>query len=100
MPSTGHDCSRDGGRHGYVAEQEGDVGPGQGAETVLSALAPNLTTRDDGWFRLRHLQDSERSGGAAELKQTTAVGGDVLVMAGLEAEEVAELVVASTEPPR
>ena len=32
------------------------------------------------------------------MKQTTAVGGNRLVVAGAEAEEVAELVMASTEP--
>jgi hypothetical protein len=34
------------------------------------------------------------------VKQATAAGGDVLVVAGAGAEEVAELVVASTEPLR
>src|SRR4051794_21961443 len=58
---------------------------------VLSALAPNLMTRDDGQFRLRHLQDSERSAGATVVKQATAIGWDGLIVAGLEAEEVAVL---------
>jgi len=46
------------------------------------------------------LQDGERSAGATVVKQTTAVGGDRLVVAGLEAEEVAEFVIASKEPLR
>src|ERR671917_1364730 len=53
-----------------------------------------------GEFRLRRLEDGERIGGAAEVKQATAVGGDRLVVAGAEAEEVAELVIAATEPLR
>ena len=46
------------------------------------------------------MQNSERSGGVTELKQTTADGGDVLVMAGLDSKEVAEPVVASAEALR
>jgi hypothetical protein len=34
------------------------------------------------------------------MKKASAVGGDVLVVMGLEAEEVAELVIASAEPLR
>jgi hypothetical protein len=34
------------------------------------------------------------------MEQATAVGGDVLVVVGLEAEEVAEFVIASAEPFR
>ncbi len=53
-----------------------------------------------GEFSLRRLENCERSGGATEVKQATAVGGDVLVVAGLEAKEVAEFVIASAEPLR
>ncbi len=49
---------------------------------------------------LRGLEDCEGGGGTAEMKPATAGGGDVLVVAGAEAEEVAEFVVASTEPLR
>jgi hypothetical protein len=52
----------------------------------------------DDELRLRCPEDGERSGGTTEMKQATAVGGDVLVVAGLEAEEVAEFVIASAEP--
>ena len=51
-----------------------------------------------GVFGLRSLQDRKPNRGATEVKQATAAGGDGLVVAGAEAEEVAELVVASTEP--
>src|ERR687884_1828191 len=50
--------------------------------------------------RLRGLHDRKRSRGAMEVEQATAVGGDVLVVASVRAEEVAELVVAATEPLR
>src|SRR5918993_2099303 len=53
-----------------------------------------------GEFRLRGLEHGKRSGGAAEVKQATAAGGDGLVVAGAGAEDVAELVIASTEPLR
>ena len=48
-------------------------------------------------FRLRGLKDSERSGGTTEVEQAAAVGGNMLVVAGVGAEEVAELVGASAE---
>jgi hypothetical protein len=50
--------------------------------------------------RLRSLEDSERGGGTTEVEQATAAGGDVLVMAGTRAKEMAELVVPSTEALR
>jgi len=49
-------------------------------------------------FRLRSTEDCECGGGTTEMKPTTAVGGDMLVVPGAEAEEVAELVMASAEP--
>ncbi len=42
----------------------------------------------------------ERTAGAAEVEQAAAVGGDVLVVAGAGAEEIAELVVAAAEALR
>src|SRR5215213_3737028 len=50
-----------------------------------------------GELRLRGLENRKRSRSATGVKQATAAGGDMLVVAGAEAEEVAELVVASTE---
>ena len=38
--------------------------------------------------------------GAAEMKQTTTAGGDVLAVAGTEAEAVAEVIVAAAEALR
>ena len=46
---------------------------------------------------LRGLEDGERGGGMAEMKPATVVGGDMLVVAGAGAKEVAELVVTPTE---
>jgi hypothetical protein len=54
----------------------------------------------DGEPCLRCLNDGKRSGDTTEMKQATAVGGDVLIVVGLEAEEVTEFVIASAEPPR
>ena len=51
-------------------------------------------------FSLRRFENSKHTAGTPEVKQATAAGGDVLVVAGAGAEEVAELVVASTEPLR
>ncbi len=48
-----------------------------------------------GEFRLRGLENCERSRRTTEVEQATAVGGDGLVVAGAEAEEVAELVIAN-----
>src|SRR5919202_6191253 len=53
-----------------------------------------------GAFRLRGLEHRERSRRTTEVRQATAVGGDVLVVAGAETEEIAEFVVASAEPLR
>src|SRR5215212_6409334 len=50
-----------------------------------------------GELRLRGLHDHKRSRGATEVEQATAVGGDVLVVASVRAEEVAEFVVAAAE---
>ena len=46
---------------------------------------------------LRGRKDCERSGGTAEVKPATAVGWDMLVVPGAEAEEIAELVMAAAE---
>ena len=49
-------------------------------------------------FRSRRFENSEHSGGTTEVKQATTFGWDGLIVAGLEAEEVTELVIASTKP--
>src|SRR3954466_123505 len=51
-------------------------------------------------FSLRCFENSEHTASTTQVKQATAAGGDVLVVVGAGAEEVAELVVASTEPLR
>ena len=43
-------------------------------------------------------QDAQHGHGPPEKEQSAAIGGDVLVRAGAEAEEVSELVVAAAEP--
>jgi hypothetical protein len=48
-------------------------------------------------FSLPRFENSERTGDTTEVKQSTAAGSDVLVVAGAGTEEVAELVIASTE---
>src|SRR3954447_3720929 len=48
-------------------------------------------------FCLRRLENGERTGGATEVNEATAAGGNMLVVAGVGAEEVTEFVVASTE---
>src|SRR5215212_608200 len=52
----------------------------------------------EGAASLPRLQDGEHSGCTTEMEQSAAVGGNVLAVAGAEAEKGAELVIASTEP--
>ena len=51
-------------------------------------------------FSLRCFENVEDTGGTTKVKQTTVAGRDVLFVASAGAEEVAELVIASTEPLR
>jgi len=53
-----------------------------------------------GEFHLRGFEDGKHGGGAAEVKQATAADGDGLVVAGAGTEEIAEFIVAATEPLR
>ena len=48
-------------------------------------------------FSLRGTEDCERSGRTTVVEQATAVGGDMLAVTGSGPEEVAQLVIASTE---
>ena len=48
-------------------------------------------------FYLCRFEDGECGCGATEVEQAAAVGGDMLVVAGAEEEEVAEHVEAATE---
>ena len=61
-------------------------------------VSPVGCGRDD--LRLRGLQDAQHRHAPAQEAQAAREGGDVLVAAGARAEEVAQLVVASTEPGR
>jgi hypothetical protein len=54
----------------------------------------------DGAVGLCGLQDGEHGGGATEVEQSAAAGGDVLVVAGAGAKRGAELIVSPTEPLR
>ena len=53
-----------------------------------------------GEFGLRGLEHCEGAAGTTEVDQAAAVSRNMLVVAGAEAEEVAELVIAATEPLR
>ncbi len=44
------------------------------------------------------MQNGQHGRGPPEVKQSAAVGGNVLVMAGAEAEEVAQFIVSPAEP--
>ena len=61
-------------------------------------VSPVGCGQDD--LRLRGLQDAQHRHAAAQEPQAALEGGDVLVAAGTRAEEVAQFVVASTEPGR
>src|SRR5215218_572722 len=54
--------------------------------------------RTCGEGRSGRFEEGQHGRGPAEQEQSTAVGGDVLVVAGAGAEEVAELVVSPAEP--
>ena len=51
-------------------------------------------------FSLRRFENGEHTAGTPEVKQPTAAGRDVLVVASAGAKKVAELVIASTEALR
>src|SRR4051794_17319702 len=58
----------------------------------------NLCSRTDDDVLSRSFQDGQHGHAAAEELEPAAIGGNVLVMAGAEAEKVAEFVVGSAEP--
>jgi hypothetical protein len=67
---------------------------------VLSGLAPGSIAgiRTGAEVPLRGLQDGQHGRGSAEELQSAMIGGHVLVGAGTRAEEVAQFVIATTEP--
>ena len=57
-----------------------------------------LPCRGESGGRSSGLQDAQHGYGSPEKEQSAAICGNVLVVAGAEAEEVAELIVAAAEP--
>ncbi len=58
----------------------------------------SLCSRTDDDVLLRGLQRAQHRHGAAEKLESAAIGGNVLMVAAARAEEVAQLIVSSTEP--
>src|SRR3954469_1834631 len=87
VPAT----ARDLGAHGDA---------GRGADRFCQHSCQTRRREVKAEFSLRRFENSEHTAGTTQVKQATAAGGDVLVVAGAGAEEVAELVVASTEARR
>src|SRR3954451_4372648 len=58
----------------------------------------NLCSRTCGDVPSRGSQDGQHRHGAAEELEPAAIGGNVLVVAGVRAEEVAQLIICATEP--
>ena len=93
---------RDGQGAPLADQHHQPVAPGQpGVEQVAGGFCQiSCQTRRrevKAKFSLRHFENSERTGGTTEVKQATAAGRDVLVVARAGMEEVAELVIAATE---
>ena len=57
-----------------------------------------LPCRGESGGRSSGLQDAQHGHGSPEKEQPAAIGGNMSVMAGAEAEKVAELIVAAAEP--
>ncbi len=58
----------------------------------------SLCSRTCGDVPSRGFQDGQHRHGAAEELESAAIGGNVLVVAGARAEEVAQVIVCATEP--
>src|SRR3954469_12130052 len=58
----------------------------------------NLCSRTGGNVLSRSFQDGQHGHAAAEKLESAAIGGNVLMMAGAEAKEVAQFIVCATEP--
>src|SRR3954468_23251564 len=74
----------------------GPTGPGGSVSTRASKYS--LCSRTCGDVPSRGFQDGQHCHGPPEEEQSASVGGYVLVMAGAEAEKVAEFIVGPTEP--
>src|SRR5215212_8798903 len=58
----------------------------------------SLCFRTCGDVQSRGFQDGQHGRGPPEVEQSPAIGGNVLVVAGVRAEEVAEFIVSPAEP--
>jgi hypothetical protein len=79
-------------RHSRGARCEGSV--------RARASKYNLCSRTCGDVPSRGFQDGQHRHGAAEELESAAIGGNVLVVAGVRAEEVAQFIVSPAEPGR
>src|SRR3954469_16035748 len=70
--------------------------PSGSVSTRASKYSLCSRTGDD--VRSRGFQDGQHRHGAAEELESAAIGGNMLVMAGAEAEKVAQFVVSPAEP--
>src|SRR3954447_11354114 len=70
--------------------------PGGSVSTRASKYS--LCSRTCGDVSSCGFQDGQHGRGPPEVEQSLAVGGNMLVMAGAEAEKVAEFIVSATEP--
>ena len=80
--------------------RSGCLGSVSAVGVVLSGLAPASIARagDEADPGSSGLQDGQHGRGPPEVEQSAAVGGNVLVVAGAEAEKVAQVIVSATEP--
>ena len=60
----------------------------------------SLCSRTDDDVLSRSFQDGQHGRSPPEVEQSASVGGNVLMVAGAEAEEVAQFIVGATEPGR
>ena len=60
----------------------------------------SLCSRTCGDVPSRGFQDGQHGHGPPEVEQSLAIGGNMLMMAGAEAEKVAEFIVGPAEPGR
>jgi hypothetical protein len=89
-------CRQQGWQHGFLAlhrltesEMKGSV------RSRASQYRLNWNEANPGSCRL---QDGQHDHGPPEVEESAAIGGNVLVVAGVRAEEVAQFIVSATEP--
>src|SRR5688500_1320767 len=79
-----------------MAQGECRAGERSGSVSVRASKYRLCWVEAGGWSS--GFQDAQYGHGSPEEKQPAAIGGDMLVTAGAEAEKIAELVVAAAEP--